>query len=117
MSYNRRMPTEQEVRVYARSDGSEPFTQWLRRLRDEANRNRIRQRIARVRLGNFGDTRSVGDGVHELRIHAGPGYRVYFGREGDAVVILLCGGDKGSQERDIERAQDYWRDHRSRVDE
>lgn len=110
------MPAEREVRVYARSDGSEPFTQWLRGLRDGPIRNRIRQRIARVRLGNFGDTRPVGDGVQELRIHAGPGYRVYFGREGDAVVILLCGGDKGSQDRDIERAQEYWRDHRSRSD-
>ena len=60
--------------------------------------------------------RAVGDGVQELRIHFGPGYRVYFGREGDALVILLCGGDKGSQDRDIERAQEYWRDHRSRSD-
>ena len=76
------MPTEQEVRVYARSDGSEPFTQWLRGLRDGATRNRIRQRIARLRLGNFGDARSVGGGVQELPIHFGPGYRVYFGREG-----------------------------------
>jgi len=111
------MPTELEVRVYARSDGSEPFTQWLRGLRDGTTRNRIRQRIARVRLGNLSDARSVGEGVQELRIHAGPGYRVYFGREGEAVVILLCGGDKGSQERDIERAQEYWRDYRSRADE
>lgn len=111
------MPKEQAVRVYACSDGSEPFTQWLRGLRDGAGRNRVRQRVARVRLGNFGDARSVGEGVRELRIHAGPGYRVYFGREGDAVVILLCGGDKGSQARDIERAQDYWRDYRSGVDE
>ena len=110
------MPTEQAVRVYARSDGSEPFTQWLRGLRDGATRNRIRQRIARIRLGNFGDARSVGDGVQELRIYFGPGYRVYFGREGDALVILLCGGDKGSQDRDVERAQDYWQDHRSRSD-
>ncbi len=90
------MPTEPEVRVYTRSDGTEPFTQWLRGLQDGATRNRIRQRIARVRLGNFGDTRSVREGVQDLRIHFGPGYRVYFGREGDAVVILLCGGDKGS---------------------
>jgi putative addiction module killer protein len=111
------MPTEQDVRVYARSDESEPFTQWLRRLRDGAARNRIRQRIARVRLGNFGDARSVGGGVQELRIHFGPGYRVYFGREGNAVVILLCGGDKDSQDRDIEQAQEYWRDHRSRPHE
>ncbi|MCP5058457.1 MAG: type II toxin-antitoxin system RelE/ParE family toxin [bacterium] len=111
------MPIEQEVRVFARSDGSEPFTEWLRKLRDGTSRNRIRQRIARVRLGNFGDVRSVGGGVHELRIHVGPGYRVYFGREGDAVVILLCGGDKGSQKRDIKSAQDDWHDYRSRVDE
>lgn len=108
------MPNEQEVRVYARSDGSEPSTQWLRGLRDGQTRNRIRQRIARVRLGNFGDARSVGEGVHELRIQFGPGFRVYFGREDDAVVILLCGGDKSTQVRDIERAHDYWRDYRSR---
>jgi putative addiction module killer protein len=108
------MPIEQEVRVYARSDGSEPFTEWLRGLRDGTSRNRIRQRIARLRLGNFGDVTPVGDGVQELRIHFGPGFRVYFGREGDALVILLCGGDKGTQDRDIARAKDYWRDHRSR---
>jgi putative addiction module killer protein len=111
------VPNEQEVRVYARSDGSEPFSQWLRGLRDGPTRNRIRQRIARVRLGNLGDVRSVGEGVQELRIPVGPGYRVYFGRSGDAVVILLCGGDKSTQPRDIERARDYWRDYRSRDDE
>ena len=111
------MPNEQEVLVYARSDGREPFTQWLRGLRDGQTRNRIRQRIARVRLGNFGDARSVGEGVHELRVQFGPGFRVYFGREDDAVVILLCGGDKSTQARDIERAHDYWRDYRSRTDE
>jgi len=111
------MPKEQEVLVYAGSDGREPFAQWLRGLRDGQTRNRIRQRIARVRLGNFGDARSVGEGVHELRIQFGPGFRVYFGREDDAVVILLCGGDKSTQARDIERARDYWRDYRSRPDE
>ena len=104
---------EQEVRVYSRSDGSEPFTEWMRGLRDGAARNRIRQRIARVRLGNCGDARSIGEGVFELRIHLGPGYRVYFGREGERVVILLCGGDKGSQARDSERAREFWRDYRS----
>jgi putative addiction module killer protein len=111
------MPTEQDVRVYAGSDGSEPFTDWLRGLRDGSGRNRIRERLARVRLGNFGDARSVGNGVHELRIHTGPGYRIYFGREGDTVVILLCGGDKSSQARDIDRARSYWRDYRSQSHE
>ena len=108
------MPTEQEVRVYARLDGTEPFTNWLRSLRDGKARGRIRQRIARVRLGNFGDVRSVGDGVQELRIPFGPGFRIYFGREGDSVVILLSGGDKSTQTRDIDRAKEYWRDYRSR---
>ena len=101
------------VRVHVRADGREPFPEWLRGLRDGSARNRIRQRIARVRLGNFGDTRSVGDGIHELRIDTGPGYPVYFGREGDATVILLCGGDKSTQSRDMARARGYWRDHRS----
>jgi putative addiction module killer protein len=115
LSYKSDVPTEVELRVYTGSDGREPFTEWLRGLRDRATRGRIRQRIARIRLGNLGDARSVGEGVHELRIHLGPGYRIYFGREGDAVVILLCGGDKGSQDRDIQRAHEYWHDHRSRL--
>jgi len=84
-------------------------------VRDRAARARIRARIARLRLGNFGDTKRVGE-VFELRVHVRPGYRVYYGREGDAVVILLCGGDKRSQARDIERAEAYWRDYRSRDD-
>ena len=108
------MPTEQEVRVYARLDGTEPFTNWLRSLRDGKTRGRIRQRIARVRLGNFGDARSVGDGVQEVRIPFGPGFRIYFGREGDSIVILLSGGDKSTQTRDIDRAKEYWREYRSR---
>jgi len=111
------VPNELEVRVYVRSDGSEPFTRWIRTLRDRAARGRIRQRIARLRLGNLGDSKVVGDGVQELRLHFGPGYRVYFGRDGDITVILLCGGDKGSQQRDIETAQACWRDYRSRGDD
>jgi putative addiction module killer protein len=102
-----------EVRIYASPDGIEPYVQWEKKLRDRAARARIRARIARLRLGNFGDTKRVGE-VFELRVHLGPGYRVYYGREGDAIVILLCGGDKRSQARDIERAEAYWRDHRSR---
>jgi putative addiction module killer protein len=63
-------------------------------------------------VGNLGDARSAGSGVQSLRIPFGPGFRVYFGREGGSIVILLCGGDKSTQARDIERAQDYWRDYR-----
>jgi putative addiction module killer protein len=98
------VPKEVEVRIYANPDGTEPYSQWETRLRNRTARARVRARIARLRLGNFGDAKRVGE-VFELRIHVGPGYRVYYGREGDAIVILLCGGDKQSQARDIERAE------------
>ncbi|HEY1928251.1 MAG TPA: type II toxin-antitoxin system RelE/ParE family toxin [Caulobacteraceae bacterium] len=81
------------------------FTDWLEALRDRAARTRIIVRLRRVEFGNFGDAKSVGDGVSELRIDYGPGYRLYFCRRGDVVVVMLCGGDKGSQARDIERAK------------
>lgn len=77
--------------------------------------DRIVRRIARLELGNFGDFRSVGEGVQELRIPIGPGIRVYFGRQGEAIVVLLCGGDKHSQRHDIGRAKLYWKDYRSRT--
>ncbi|MBK7949314.1 MAG: type II toxin-antitoxin system RelE/ParE family toxin [Deltaproteobacteria bacterium] len=110
------MPIEQEVRLYARSDGVVPFTRWYWSLRDEAIQIRVRERLARVRAGNLGDCRSVGGGVQELRIQTGPGLRVYFGRLGSSAVILLSGGDKQSQQRDIQRAHRYWNDYRSRID-
>jgi putative addiction module killer protein len=81
------------------------FTQWLANLRDVRARARIVARVERVRLtGHFGDAKSVGDGVSEMRIDYGPGYRLYFVRRGGEVVILLCGGDKHSQARDIREA-------------
>lgn len=107
------MPNEIDVRVYATAAGTEPYTEWERRLGDRMARARIRARIGRLRLGHFGDVKRVGE-VFELLIHVGPGFRVYYGREGDALVVLLCGGEKGSQERDIERAEAYWRDYRGR---
>ena len=81
------------------------FLEWIGALRDVQARARIAKRIDRIALGNFGDSKPVGNGVSELRFTFGPGYRVYYTRRGDVVVILLCGGDKGSQERDIERAK------------
>ena len=84
---------------------SNTFLRWLRGLRDRRARARIAIRIDRVELGNFGDHRSVGGGVSELRIHTGKGYRVYYTIRDGAVVILLCGGDKSSQAHDITRAQ------------
>jgi putative addiction module killer protein len=84
---------------------SEEFALWLAALRDELAVKRIKQRIARVQIGLFGDAKSVGDGLIELRVDHGPGYRVYYVRRGDTLVVLLCGGDKSSQSRDISRAK------------
>jgi putative addiction module killer protein len=81
------------------------FTDWLSELRDDKAVARIEVRIRRLSLGNPGDAKSVGEGVNELRIDYGPGYRVYYKRHGDVIIILLCGGNKSTQHKDIERAK------------
>ena len=78
---------------------------WVRRLRDRRAIARINARLRNVSMGNFGDIASVGGGISEVRVHYGPGYRLYFIRSGETVVVLLCGGDKSSQQRDIRRAR------------
>ena len=103
-----------DVLRYRRSDGREPFTEWLSSVRDKMAAARIRIRLRSIEAENFGDCASVGGGVMELRIHVGAGYRVYFGRHGSAVVILLCGGDTSSQVGDIEKARTYWLDWKGR---
>ena len=103
-----------ELFRYRREDGGEPFSEWVAGLRDKAAEARIRVRLRRVEAGNFGDCEPVGEGVTELRIHVGAGCRVYFGRHGTTVVILLCGGDKSSQAADIRRAKDYWSEWKGR---
>ena len=82
------------------------FTRWFEKLRDRNARSRIDVRIYRLSFGNYGDAKSVGKGVSEMRINYGPGYRIYFCKRGRNVVILLAGGDKGSQSRDIRTAQE-----------
>lgn len=84
---------------------TEVFTKWLRGLRDREARRAITARVQRLALGNPGDVRPVGHGVSELRIDCGPGYRVYYIRRGNILIVLLCGGDKSSQSADIEKAQ------------
>ena len=100
MSYNRAVVEIRQTGVY---------TRWFGRLRDRAARARIDVRIRRLSLGNPGDVRPVGGGVSEIRIDYGPGYRVYFVQRGEALIVLLAGGDKGSQDRDIRRALDLAR--------
>ena len=99
---------------YQGEDGQEPLTEWLNSLRDKTAAARIRVRLRRVEAGNLGDCEPVGEGVLELRIHHGAGYRVYFGRHGKSLVILLCGGDKQSQATDIRLAIRYWADWKRR---
>lgn len=94
---------ELEVLLY-REGRSTPFSEWLASLKDGRTVGIVRARLNRIRLGNFG-----GSGVEELRIDFGPDYRVYYGRDGALAVILLCGGTKGTQARDILRAKGYWR--------
>ena len=103
-----------ELEIYVTAEGRAPFTEWFDSLRDVRGREKIRTRLNRIRLGNFGDSTSVGGGVEELRIDFGPGYRVYFGQAGFKVVLILCGGDKSTQTQDILQAKSYWKDYQKR---
>ncbi len=106
-------PTEPKtVTVYQDENGKEPFTDWLNDLRDQKGRRAILKRIGRLEQGLYGDCEPVGEGVSELRIFLGPGYRVYLGEEGDNIVVLLSGGDKGSQDRDIKAAKEFWKEYK-----
>ncbi|MFM2043227.1 MAG: hypothetical protein RLY86_1803 [Pseudomonadota bacterium] len=100
--------------IYTRPNGTTPFTDWFERLRDRQAKARIALRLRQVEAENLGDHKAVGQSVIELRIHVGPGYRIYCGRHGDEVVVLLSAGDKGSQETDIQQAQAFWRDWKDR---
>jgi putative addiction module killer protein len=100
--------TPKEVVAFRVNDGSVPFENWLEELNDKRAVARVLARLARVRKGGLGDCKSVGEGVSELRVDYGPGYRVYFGQKGQTLVVLLCGGDKRTQDRDIRLAKQYW---------
>jgi putative addiction module killer protein len=103
--------TLKQVIVYSTPNEKEPFTDWLNDLRDVMGRKRILARISRLQQGNYGDCEAVGEGISELRMFFGPGYRVYFGERGNDIVILLCGGDKDSQDKDIQQAKIYWQEY------
>jgi putative addiction module killer protein len=104
------------LKTYVNHKGKAIFTDWLEGLRDTQARARIDVRLNRLANGLAGDAKVVGQGVTELRIDWGPGYRVYFAREGATVVLLLCGGDKRTQQKDIEHAIEYWKDYQARRD-
>ena len=105
--------TPKEVVAFRARDGQVPFEEWLDDLKDKRAVARVLARLARVRLGNLGDCKPVGEGVSELRVDYGPGYRVYFGQKGRTLVVLLCGGDKRTQDRDIRLARQFWQEFKA----
>ncbi len=104
------------IQTYETLEGKIPFEDWLNSLRDREGKAKIKARLQRVALGNLGDCKSVGEGVSELRIDCGPGYRVYFGERDSTIILLLCGGDKSTQDRDIRKAKEYFSEFRTRDD-
>ena len=102
-----------EVREYVDERGVSPFGRWFDSL-DALAAVKVRTSLARVEAGNLSNVRGVGGGVLEYRIHFGPGYRVYFGRDGDTLIVLLAGGTKRRQQGDIEEARDLWEEYKRR---
>jgi len=100
-----------EIRYYVTSGGHQPFAEWFADL-DPVARAKVARALVRMEQGNLSNVKSIGEGVLEYRIDFGPGYRVYFGRDGEVLVILLTGGTKKRQQRDIEAAKEYWRDYK-----
>ena len=100
-----------EIRYYIAADGRQPFADWFAELEAIA-RAKMTRAIVRLEQGNFSNVKSVGAGVFEYRVDFGPGYRIYFGQDGPVLVILLNGGTKKRQQRDIEAAHAYWRDYK-----
>jgi putative addiction module killer protein len=103
-----------QIRYYVGLGGFQPFAAWFAELEPVA-RAKVTRAIARMEQGNLSNAKSVGEGVLEYRIDFGPGYRVYFGLDGETLVILLCGGTKKRQQRDIEAAHAYWQDYKRRT--
>ena len=101
-----------EIRYYVAEDGSQPFADWFADVEPVA-RAKVARAIARMEQGNLSNVKPVGEGVLECRLDFGPGYRVYFGRDGDVLVILLTGGTKKRQQRDIDTAHAYWQAYKA----
>ncbi|PTR10559.1 putative addiction module killer protein [Nitrosospira sp. Nsp5] len=104
-----------EIRHYLTDDSKDIYLDWLRKLRDVTARIAVDRRVNRIELGNFGDHKFCRDGVWELRIDVGAGYRVYYAIADKEIVLLLCGGDKRTQDTDIDRACEYWQDWQRRI--
>jgi putative addiction module killer protein len=109
-SYFDSLPSGFEIQFYEDERGNRPALVWLKRL-DLQQRVRIQRRLDRVRDGNLGDSRNLGDGVSEFRFFFGPGYRLYYGLDKGTIILLLNGGSKGTQNKDISKAKQLWKDY------
>jgi putative addiction module killer protein len=105
---------EIEIELYETASGYCPFDDWFENLKEMHTRSKILTRLDRLKLGNFGDCKALGDGIAELRIHYGSGIRIYYSKIGNKIVLLLCGGDKRSQTKDINKAKELFREYCSR---
>ena len=105
---------EWTIEYHIDESGREPFRGWHESLRDFKAQTVIDAKMARVRLGNFGACQPVGHGVFEFKIDYGPGYRIYYGRIASKIILLLCGGDKSTQQKDIQTAHRFWRQFKER---
>lgn len=104
------------IKILEKNEGDSPFEKWYSSIKDQSIRRRILVRVKRLELGNLGDWKNVGEGVYELRMTFGAGYRVYFARHGDKIIVILGGGDKSTQPKDIISAQTLWRAYKNEVE-
>lgn len=103
------------INEYVCPNGTCPYAEWLGSLKDKIGKARIMLQVDRLEIGNFGDSVPIGAGISELRIHYGPGYRVYYARVTENLYLLLCGGNKASQKQDIKLAKNNWKNYKKEI--
>ena len=105
--------TRKKIKIFQDSNGNEPFVKWIKTV-STPTRARVFAKLDRVETGNLGDCKFIGEGVSEFRLHFGPGYRIYYGEIDNTIILLLCGGDKSTQTKDVKKAKKYWNEYISR---
>jgi putative addiction module killer protein len=105
---------EKMLRYYIKPNRKSPFSEWLGKIKNHTTRSRIERRLERMERGNYGDYKNLGDGVYELKLDFGAGYRIYFAEIDNIVILLLCGGNKSTQSKDIVLAKEYWQEIKGR---
>lgn len=102
------------LKIYQEKNGKLPLVNWIESIQNNIYKARIKNRLSRIEAGNIGDYKYLKSGIYELRLCFGAGFRIYFGKIGNVIVLLLCGGDKKTQKNDIEKAKKYWKDYKNK---